>query len=156
MVPGRGSFFCGGQSTGAVLDVARIKEAVDRFRFFFELQDADRLKTESWTSMSPKAYGPLKNTCQVLSHVTVQKSCLSSPVIVSDFAEWTCSEVLGYEVDGRPRCPQTHVLQFHLKRWMVSGMWRSGRCRGSEELLGSGIGRAILLPMLGTHTPRNQ
>jgi hypothetical protein len=108
-------------STTGVADTVQVKEAVDRFRYFFELQDADRLKSESWPSMSPKAYRQLKNTFKTLSQITLQESCFGAPVIVTDSAEWTCSERFGYEFDGRPGYPQTHALQFHLKK--VEGKW---------------------------------
>ena len=121
-----------GNNSG-VTDAAQIKEAVERFRVAFQLQDADRLKSESWPSMSPKAYGQLKNTFKVLSQITLQETCPGAPVIVSDSAEWTCSEVFGYQVDGRPGPSQTHALQFHLKKvegkWYVEGRNLGGRIR---------------------------
>ena len=102
-------------------DAAQIKEAVDLFRRNFELQDADLLKSQSWPSMSPKAYGELKNTFKVLSQITLQENCLGAPVIVSDSAQWTCSERFGYQYDGKPRSSQTHALQFRMKK--VEGKW---------------------------------
>jgi hypothetical protein len=118
-----GDFFAGASvgSNIGVADAVQIKEAVDRFKFFFELQDADRLKSEIWPSMSPRAYSQIKNTFKVLSQISLQENCAGSPVIVSDSADWACSEKLGYEVTGQPRPSQTHTLRFHLKK--VEGKW---------------------------------
>ncbi len=111
----------------------QIREAVDKFKFFFELQDADLLKSEAWPSMSPKAHSQLKNTFKVLSQISLQEKCAGSPVIVSNSAEWTCTEQLGYEVEGKSRPSQTHALQFHLKKvegkWYVEGRTVGGRTR---------------------------
>ncbi len=126
-------FFAGasvGSNTG-VADAVQIRQAVDKFKFFFELQDADLLKSEIWPSISPRAYSQLKNTFKALSQISLQENCPGSPVIVSDSAEWTCTEQLGYEVEGKPRPTQTHALQFHLKKvegkWYVEGRTLAGK-----------------------------
>ena len=81
--------------------------------------------------MSPKTYRQLKNMFKALSQITLQENCPGAPLIVSDSAEWTCSERFGYEVDGRPGYTQTHALQFHLKRaggkWYVEGRTVAGK-----------------------------
>jgi transketolase N-terminal domain/subunit len=102
-------------------DASQAREAVERFRYYFELQNADLLRGEIWPSMSPKAYRQMKNTFAVLSQVSLQENCAGAPVVISDSAEWTCSERFGYEFDGRPGDTQTHTLQFHLKK--VDGKW---------------------------------
>ena len=54
-----------------------------KFRFFLELKDVDRLKGESWPSMSPKAYCQLKNTFAVLSQITLQEDCAGTLLSLS-------------------------------------------------------------------------
>lgn len=102
-------------------DAQQVREAVDRFRHYFELQNADLLRSEIWPSMSPKAYRQMKNTFKVLAQVSLQENCAGAPVVVSDFAEWTCSEKLGYQVGDERMRTQTHSLRFHLKN--VDGKW---------------------------------
>jgi len=107
--------------SGGALERAQVKEALDKFRRNFELQDVNRLKNESWPTMSPKAYKQLKNTFATLSQITLQEDCATSPVIMSDSADWACNEKLGYQVNDQPRRTQTHALQFHLQK--VEGTW---------------------------------
>lgn len=112
-------------------EVERVKAALDTFTTNFESQDVDRLKRESWPSMSPKAYRQLKNTFAVLSHITLREDCAGSPVIVIDSADWACKEKLGFEVDGESRPTQIHATQFHLTKlegqWYVEGRTMGGR-----------------------------
>ena len=119
-------------ATAAVApEVARVREAVDKFAVNFESRDVDRLKNESWPSMTPKAYSQLKNTFATLSQITLQEDCVGSPVIVIDSADWACSEKFGYQVNGEQRPTQTHALQFHLKKvegkWYVEGRTVAGK-----------------------------
>lgn len=118
-------------TSGLAPEVAQVREAVDKFSRNFELKDVDRLKSESWPSMSPKAYRQLKNTFAVLSEITLKEDCMGVPVIVFDSADWACKEKFGYQLEGRPRYMQTHALQFHLKKvggtWFVEGRTAAGR-----------------------------
>jgi len=108
-------------SATTTTDIGAVREAVDNFRLNFERQDVDQLKRASWPSMSRKAYGQLRNTFAVLSRITLQEDCYGSPVIMSDYADWMCSEKFGYAVNGESRPTQTHTLQFHLRK--VEGKW---------------------------------
>ncbi len=96
--------------SGIALETAQVRAALDKFTRNFELRDVDRLKSESWPSMSPKAYKQLKNTFTVLSQITLAEDCAATPVVVSDSADWACSERLGYRYEGGPRYSQTHAL----------------------------------------------
>jgi len=106
-----------------------IQEAIEKFRFLFESENADLLKKDIWPSMSTRQYRAVKGAFAVVSQVTLRETCPGSPTIAGDSAEWTCNEMLGYYVSGKPRPWQTHSIQFRLKRmdgtWYVDG--RSGR-----------------------------
>jgi hypothetical protein len=113
-----------GESLGSgrgISDGLQVKDAVDQFRFYFELQNADLLKSEIWPSMSPKAYRQMKNTFAVLSQVSLQENCAGAPVVVSDSAEWTCSEKLAYQVEEDPWRTQSHTLRFRFNK--IDGKW---------------------------------
>jgi hypothetical protein len=110
-------------------DAKAIEQAIDKFKFLFESEDADQLKQGIWPSMSPKQYRAIKEAFEAVSQVTLRETCLGWPTIVGDSAEWTCNEMLGYYVSGRPRPWQTHSIQFRLKKldgtWYVDG--RTGK-----------------------------
>jgi hypothetical protein len=110
-------------------DARGIQEAIDKFKFLFEGEDADLLKKDIWPSMSAKQYRAIKGAFEAVSQVTLRENCPGSPAIAGDSAEWTCNEMLGYYVSGKPRPWQTHSIQFRLKKldgtWYVDG--RSGR-----------------------------
>jgi len=108
-------------TSGLAPEVAQVREALDKFSRNFELKGVDRLKSESWPSMSPKACKQLKNTFATLSQITLQEDCAGAPFIVVDSADWACSEEFGYQIEGQPRYNQTHALGFHLKK--VEGQW---------------------------------
>jgi hypothetical protein len=116
------------RSTG-ISDARGIQEAIDKFKFLFESEDADLLKKDIWPSMSAKQYRAIKASFEVVSQVTLRENCPGSPAIAGDSAEWTCNEMLGYYVSGKPRPWQTHSIQFRLKKldgtWYVDG--RSGK-----------------------------
>jgi len=118
-------------ASGGASEAAQVKEALAKFTHNFELQDVNRLKSESWPSMSPKAYKELENTFATLSQITLQEDCAASPVIMSNSADWACNEKLGYQVNDQPRRTQTHALQFHLQKvdgtWYVEGRTVAGR-----------------------------
>jgi hypothetical protein len=110
-------------------DARGIQEAIDKFKFLFESEDADSLKKDIWPSMSARQYRTIKASFEVVSQVTLRENCPGSPAIAGDLAEWTCNEMLGYYVSGKPRPWQTHSIQFRLKKldgtWYVDG--RSGK-----------------------------
>lgn len=118
--------------SAASSDARAIQEAVDKFKVLFESEDADQLKQGIWPSMSPKQYRAIKEAFEAVSQVTLRETCLGSPRIVGDSAEWTCNEMLGYYVSGKPRPWQTNTIQFRLKKlngtWYVDG--RSGKVKG--------------------------
>lgn len=118
-------------TSGLAPEVAQVREAVDRFSQNFELRDVDQLKSESWPSMSPKAYGQLKNTFAVLSQITLHEDCVGTPLIAVDSADWACNEKFGYQIADQPRYTQAHALQLHLKKmegkWYVEGRRVAGK-----------------------------
>lgn len=112
--------------TGAGRSDARaIQEAIDKFKVLFEREDADQLKNGIWPSMSARQYRAVRDTFKTVSQVTLRETCLGLPAIAGDSAEWTCQEMLGYYVSGKPRPWQVNTIQFHLKkldgRWYVEG-----------------------------------
>ena len=113
-------------------DARGIQEAIDKFKFLFESEDADLLKKGSWPSMSARQYRAIKGAFEAVSQVTLRETCPGSPVIAGDSAEWTCNEMLGYYVSGKPQPWQTHSIQFHLRKldgtWYVDG--RSAKTKG--------------------------
>ena len=118
-------------STGSG-DARGIQEAIDKFKVLFESADADLLKKGIWPSMSAKQYRAIKGTFESVSQVTLRETCPGSPTIAGDSAEWTCNEMLGYYVSGKPRPWQTHSIQFRLRKldgtWYVDG--RSAKPKG--------------------------
>jgi len=105
----------------AASDVKEIQNAIDKFSFLFEGENADRLKHGIWPSMTPRQYRSMKETFEVVSQVTLCETCLGSPEVAGDSAAWTCNEMLGYSVSGMPRPRQTHRVRFGLKK--LDGAW---------------------------------
>jgi len=108
-------------SNGSLPDARGIQEAIDKYRFLFEGEDADLLKKDIWSSMSSKQYRAIKGAFKLVSQVSLKEDCLGSPKIISDSAEWICNETLGYYSGGTPRPAQTHPILFQLKK--RDGKW---------------------------------
>jgi hypothetical protein len=110
-------------------DARDIQEAIDKFTALFETEDADLLKKDIWPSMNTRQYLAIKESFAVVSQVTLRETCPGSPTIARDSAQWTCNEMLGYYVRGKPRPWQTHSIQFRLKK--TNGTWYVDGRRGN-------------------------